>query len=99
MGIDECKNNPCKGANTKCVNTPGDYKCECAEGYALDENKKCVEVAECIDDDSCGDNAICEDLKGAGKFKCHCKCGFEKNAKGECVDKNECASRSTHNCD
>ena len=52
------------GANTKCVNTPGDYKCECAEGYALDEDKKCVEVAECIDDDSCGDNAICEDLKG-----------------------------------
>jgi hypothetical protein len=38
VDIDECsKEDVCLMANSKCVNTPGSYQCQCIEGYSRNE--------------------------------------------------------------
>ncbi|XP_070535767.1 protein HEG-like [Ptychodera flava] len=41
--IDECLDNPCTDVNERCINTDGNYTCECTPGTTLDENGICQE--------------------------------------------------------
>ncbi|PQP92228.1 wall-associated receptor kinase 2 [Prunus yedoensis var. nudiflora] len=40
--INECDSNPCE--NGKCINTPGNYTCECDSGYHNEDKIKCIKV-------------------------------------------------------
>ncbi|XP_071499842.1 pregnancy zone protein-like [Diadema antillarum] len=48
--FDECTvENICGGPEYKCVNFPGTYECQCADGYVMDENGSCHGCAYCSD--------------------------------------------------
>uniref|UniRef100_H2ZJD7 Fibrillin 2b n=1 Tax=Ciona savignyi TaxID=51511 RepID=H2ZJD7_CIOSA len=74
--LNECeKNNPC--INGRCVNQPGSFRCECTNGFTLDDtNRRCVDVDECkpgLDLNQCVFRCVNTD----GSFHCDCPNGFE----------------------
>jgi hypothetical protein len=74
---DECVETPniCGGAGT-CMNTPGDFTCLCATGWAtLPSGHGCGDVDECTaGTDTCSDRANCTNSMGG--FSCSCKAGY-----------------------
>ncbi|XP_049825939.1 protein kinase C-binding protein NELL2-like isoform X2 [Aethina tumida] len=79
--IDECKQegglegHHCNH-NTRCVNTPGSYKCECLEGYRPVDKFNCVEEDECsTSKHRCDENADC--INTQGSYHCVCKEGYQ----------------------
>lgn len=66
--VDECQDSSI--CSHKCINSEGSYKCDCNQGFKLENDKDCVDVNECLDT-KCHD---CENLPGS--FKCFCKKGF-----------------------
>lgn len=66
--VDECQDSSI--CSHKCINSDGSYKCDCNQGFKLENDKDCVDVNECLDT-KCHD---CENLPGS--FKCFCKKGF-----------------------
>lgn len=79
--IDECKEegglegHHCH-SNTKCVNTPGSYVCECLPGYKQLDKFNCVEHDECDSGDHmCHENALC--INTLGSYHCECLPGYE----------------------
>ncbi|CAH1159443.1 unnamed protein product [Phaedon cochleariae] len=61
--------------NTKCVNTPGSYICECLPGYRRIDKFNCAELDECSSGEhNCDVNAECINTKGS--YHCVCKEGY-----------------------
>uniref|UniRef100_H2ZJC9 Fibrillin 2b n=1 Tax=Ciona savignyi TaxID=51511 RepID=H2ZJC9_CIOSA len=86
--LNECeKNNPC--INGRCVNQPGSFRCECTNGFTLDDtNRRCVDVNECVSsEDACG-NGTCTNTDGA--FECDCDSGYYNGPEMTCLDVDEC---------
>ena len=72
--FDECKHaslNSCP-ENSDCVNTDGSYTCACKDGFEEDIDGFCLNINECVIDDSCEfeSGAICTDK--IGSFECSC---------------------------
>ncbi|KAK2588211.1 hypothetical protein KPH14_004248 [Odynerus spinipes] len=84
--IDECASGICK--TSRCVNTPGSYRCECDEGYRSDGDT-CVDIDECVEGSPCRERC----LNTPGSYRCACSPGFRLQG-GECVDINECEWRN-----
>ncbi|XP_035662918.1 protein kinase C-binding protein NELL2-like isoform X2 [Branchiostoma floridae] len=64
------------GDNTRCVNLPGSYICECLPGYKQLTEHKCTDQNECaLGMDHCHPNAQCENTMGS--YVCRCNPGFE----------------------
>lgn len=79
--IDECleKTANC-GKNTRCINRPGSYRCECNSGYIHNASNtfefECIStVGMCKDGTVCDKNAGCVNI-GGGNYTCKCKVGF-----------------------
>ncbi|GIL80382.1 hypothetical protein Vretifemale_9486 [Volvox reticuliferus] len=107
VDVDECAvtNPPCVSPddfdtanNTRCVNTPGSYRCECPPGYQLIQQwvRRYILTYACVDIDecqtmACGDPAAtCVNREGS--YVCRCPDTTYYDAKSKkCVDVNECA--------
>ncbi|XP_078662840.1 protein kinase C-binding protein NELL2-like isoform X2 [Branchiostoma floridae x Branchiostoma belcheri] len=64
------------GDNTRCVNLPGSYICECLPGYKRLTEHKCTDQNECaLGLHHCHQNAQCENTMGS--YICRCNPGFE----------------------
>lgn len=62
-------------ANTRCVNTPGSYICECLPGYRRVDAFNCAEVDECGGGEhTCDVNADC--INTQGSYDCACRKGW-----------------------
>ncbi|XP_026325907.1 fibrillin-2-like isoform X2 [Hyposmocoma kahamanoa] len=88
--LDECQVRPdvCRGG--RCINTDGSFRCECNDGYTLDETKlSCVDVDECASDSRICGNGTCTNVPGG--YECHCNYGFTQGRDQTCTDIDECA--------
>uniref|UniRef100_A0A914W495 Uncharacterized protein n=1 Tax=Plectus sambesii TaxID=2011161 RepID=A0A914W495_9BILA len=93
--IDECADlqtaSLC-GRESKCVNTPGSFKCECNVGFKRLNANACDDIDECLTE--CKGAAM--DCKNTyGSFMCLCKEGYrltdpEESAEKVCVDVDDC---------
>lgn len=79
--IDECHEGTARcGANTRCVNTPGSYRCDCNQGFTRNTSNnrevECIsQLGLCRDGTICDRNAVCLHV-GGHSYKCKCKVGF-----------------------
>ena len=73
--VNECLLYPNLCGNGKCDNVNGGFKCDCNQGYTVDETgNQCEDVNECaISPGMCG-NGECVNVPGG--FKCNCDAGF-----------------------
>ena len=75
--INECESDhPCQ---QKCKNMHGSYKCTCDPGYIVQNIHECIDLDECLDKTTCGNNSIC--VNTAGSFRCQCDEGFSLDQK------------------
>uniref|UniRef100_A0A914W7R3 EGF-like domain-containing protein n=1 Tax=Plectus sambesii TaxID=2011161 RepID=A0A914W7R3_9BILA len=83
----ECRTIKCP-KNSDCVNSAGSYRCECARGYRMNDNKRCVDINECLEGlVKCGADVPC--ANSPGSFVCRCPSGYLWNDTG-CADIDEC---------
>ena len=91
---DFCTDFGCQG-NSICTHdsVSMDTTCVCPIGYELDNTTKdCIQINECLTEDSCPLNSTCVDSPGS--FSCNCFEGFVLNTDPilSCDDVNECDS-------
>uniref|UniRef100_A0A8C9F173 Fibrillin 2 n=1 Tax=Pavo cristatus TaxID=9049 RepID=A0A8C9F173_PAVCR len=92
--LDECSNGTHQcSVNAQCVNTPGSYRCACAEGFTGD-GFTCSDLCENYIDECSFQNicvfGTCNNLPGM--FHCICDDGYELDRTGgNCTDIDECA--------
>ena len=100
--IDECTSQGLCPDNSVCLNTPGNYTCECNKGF---EGHLCTDIDECMINATCHGDAECSNNEGS--YDCSCKVGYHGNGKvcrkGQCDDRScptnqKCVSPSTLTC-
>ena len=108
-GFERASNNSCVDVNEceigthqcteleECVNTNGNYKCHCINGYAKKAwHGLCGDINECkTGDNRCSELEKCVNTKGS--YTCRCRFGFERASDDSCVDVNECET-GVHQC-
>ncbi|KAK2157060.1 hypothetical protein NP493_1917g00009 [Ridgeia piscesae] len=77
--VDECNMNTDSCTDLQlCINTPGSFKCECKQGYRM-ENEICKDIDECSEQSSgCQQNCTNND----GSFNCSCSGGYNLDTDG-----------------
>ncbi|XP_043069428.1 fibulin-1 isoform X1 [Drosophila bipectinata] len=103
--IDECSKNTtysCSGMHQECVNSLGNYSCQCLSGFKLDSTlNECIDINECsINNHNCLPTQRCDNT--IGSYICtrlqSCGTGYTLNAETmNCDDDDEC-TLNTHNC-
>lgn len=76
VDVNECETvkNAC-GANAECVNTQGNYFCQCLANFSGNAKTGCSDIDECATlASACGPNALCNNSPGS--YQCACKPGF-----------------------
>ncbi|KAM6144256.1 complement component C1q receptor [Erethizon dorsatum] len=96
MDVDECQDAPCA---QDCVNTDGDFRCECWVGYTPGGpgEEACVDVDECaLDPAPCAQ--YCTNAQGS--FHCSCQPGYVLSGADatQCEDEDECADPTGNPC-
>jgi hypothetical protein len=86
--------------NAYCVNTPGNYSCECNSGFEKDSFDVCGDTNECTSSThNCSVANGNECVNNFGSFYCQCISGYEKSGDGTdtlpCSDIDECSLSST----
>ncbi|XP_060068909.1 fibrillin-2-like [Ylistrum balloti] len=95
MDVNECMMFPGLCENGLCVNTDGSFRCECGQGYKLDDTgRRCIDDNECLVGNICG-NGTCTNVDGG--FQCNCADGFLPGMDNTCEDVNECLT-DQNNC-
>ncbi|XP_037942571.1 very low-density lipoprotein receptor [Teleopsis dalmanni] len=72
--INECAINNA-GCAQKCIDQPIGFRCECAMGFKLVNNKDCVDINECENSGAC--SQIC--INEYGGYKCECEAGYMRD--------------------
>lgn len=75
----------------QCINEIGSFRCECFDGFQLDENELCVDIDECkLGSFRCPNKSQC--INTAGSYNCICPPGTKLSRdKNDCIEiKNEC---------
>ncbi|KAK3804080.1 hypothetical protein RRG08_057965 [Elysia crispata] len=93
--IDEClykegsHANEC-GANTRCFNTVGGYKCPClSSGFYRVDDFSCKDKDECREKThNCSSNSQCKNEPGS--FRCECKDGYHQKDNFTCLWVEDC---------
>lgn len=91
--INECLQPNACGVNTNCINLPGNYTCQCKDGYiGTNPYDGCADLDECADPNACGPGAICTNLEGS--YRCDCPEGFvgDPHTVLGCTDLDECTT-------
>uniref|UniRef100_A0A3Q3JSI8 Fibrillin 1 n=1 Tax=Monopterus albus TaxID=43700 RepID=A0A3Q3JSI8_MONAL len=91
VDIDECRISPDLCGPGRCINTPGDFECECFEGYesGFMMMKNCMDIDECERNPLLCRGGDCINMEGS--FQCICPEGHEiAPDKSACLDINEC---------
>ncbi|CAB0041655.1 unnamed protein product [Trichogramma brassicae] len=88
IDVNECeRGRPC--GSSKCLNTPGSYRCLCEAGFENDASGACQDIDECARDPSSCQH---ECYNTWGGYRCGCKYGYRlKPDNRTCVDVDECA--------
>ncbi|TKS69600.1 Fibrillin-1 MP340 [Collichthys lucidus] len=89
--IDECRISPDLCGQGRCINTPGDFECECFEGYesGFMMMKNCMDINECELSDRLCRNGQC--VNQIGRYQCACDTGYKSTENRlDCVDIDEC---------
>ncbi|XP_075758388.1 adhesion G protein-coupled receptor E3-like isoform X2 [Pelodiscus sinensis] len=92
--IDECSENPsiC-GLRSFCVNTPGNYSCQCNTGYSSpggnswkpgdNHTLNCTDIDECSENPSiCGLHSFC--INTPASYSCQCNAGYSSPGGNSC---------------
>ncbi|XP_068677677.1 uncharacterized protein [Montipora foliosa] len=98
---DECYPNK-GGCEQDCINRKGETKplCACKRGYLKDPDneKKCIEIDECKEENLCtcsnlvqGNPCQVKCINKPGGFSCSCGEGYHLRHRTVCTDNNECA--------
>ena len=106
VDIDECGDadlNNCHETLGICDNTPGNYTCECIDGYE-GNGGFCNNINECwAETHDCHEFADCTD--GEPGFDCACQAGFDDTSAADgldvgrnCSDIDECADPALNDC-
>ncbi|XP_064644501.1 mucin-like protein [Lineus longissimus] len=91
-GLDDCN----ATLGEICVNTAGNYSCECKRGYGKDADNYCIDIDECtVGSHDCDANANC--TNNAGSWSCSCNSGYYGNGTS-CSDTDECANSALNDC-
>ena len=65
--INECESeNPCQHT---CKNTHGSFKCLCDPGFIIKNIHECVDLDECLNDTTCGENSVCINTPGSYRLE------------------------------
>ncbi|KAK3597086.1 hypothetical protein CHS0354_022093 [Potamilus streckersoni] len=87
--VDECTSlntTQCTGKHEICLNTFGSYICSCSTGFAVDADRGCIDIDECLEGtDTCVQG--CNNT--LGNYKCVCNPGYSGDGIS-CVEINEC---------
>ncbi|GFO26968.1 fibrillin-1-like [Plakobranchus ocellatus] len=100
--IDECRGSQFYSCpeNSTCVNTQGNYTCDCLLGYAKDsQNVVCIDIDECRGSQfySCPENSMCVNTQG--NYTCDCVLGYAKDSQNVvCIDVDECTDPASFSC-
>ncbi|KAL4236418.1 hypothetical protein ACF0H5_004803 [Mactra antiquata] len=87
--IDECETFPCSSTLQKCVNLPGDYRCDCIDGYEYNEEENiCKDIDECFRSDLNKCTQTCTNVNGG--YSCSCVDGYELYNDTLCQDIDDC---------
>ncbi|XP_074059799.1 adhesion G protein-coupled receptor E1-like isoform X3 [Macrotis lagotis] len=101
--VDECADSTVCPPYAICINTPGNYTCDCKNGFVMGPRMECQDVDECSQNPLiCGLNTKCTNV--FGKYNCSCLSGFSspkgnswvpgKTGSFQCTDINECLRAS-----
>jgi hypothetical protein len=102
--VNECRTNfgGCDNQSTRCVNSPGSYRCDCAQGFKNITNptqqRMCQDINECaVNNGGCHSLTTC--FNTPGLFRCgRCPIGYQGSGVSGCVPINPCAV-NTYTCD
>ncbi|XP_072038061.1 fibrillin-2-like isoform X2 [Amphiura filiformis] len=88
--INECKLYPGICGEGLCINMDSSFRCECYNGFLLDEEKMlCTDRDECEENPNiCGFNSTCTNT--IGSYQCACGVGYAPGFMGKCMDIDEC---------
>ncbi|XP_055957125.1 fibrillin-1-like isoform X3 [Patella vulgata] len=92
--VDECSTVGICPQLSTCRNTPGNYSCDCREGYDLISNT-CQDIDECSSSQLNTCDSFCNNT--VGSFICSCRSGFVLR-NGSCADIDECEN-GIDNCE
>ncbi|XP_018413880.1 PREDICTED: nidogen-2 [Nanorana parkeri] len=89
------------GRNTRCMNLPGNFRCECLPGYVFSaDGQNCILSSSF--GNPCEDGTHTCDLttsqcvpRGDGVFTCECFPGYTRSGQS-CIDVDECTERRCH---
>ncbi|KAK6176084.1 hypothetical protein SNE40_014439 [Patella caerulea] len=102
---DECALFPGQICSHRCVNTPGSFRCECRQGYTLNQDGRTCQESKDVNTDygnvndgySCEENSPCEQRCTNTDLGVECNCyeGYKLRSDGRsCEDVDECAEGS-----
>ncbi|XP_071508883.1 protein disulfide isomerase Creld2-like [Diadema antillarum] len=75
----------CDKACDQCLGEGSDHCVKCKSGYAMDDDRQCLDINECDKEDACKiEHMTCHNVPGS--FYCDCEDGYERVG-NECMDR------------
>jgi hypothetical protein len=85
-----CQPGLCAPGGT-CVESAGDYRCDCQTGFSGTGTKQCVNIDDCLGN-PCAPGGSCVD--GIGTYSCTCGAGYSGTGTKSCLNINDCSANA-----